>query len=104
MAREIKRFAIEGIFYLPDDGIRKLCKKNISVLYGSNLYSSNLKYINEIKQAIYKDYPDKNDEDLEVFYVTHTESSRHARMMMIHVKIPVEDFIKFRQEGQIYLL
>lgn len=104
MAKELKRFIQEGTFKMSDEEIRQTCKENIGILYGFNNYGCNLKHINELKECILKDYPDTKDEDIEVWFISNTESIKHARFTLLRVCIPTEDFIKLRTEGQIYIL
>ena len=102
--KELKRFIHEGTLKMSDDKIRETCKESIGILYGFNNYGCNLTHINELKECILKDYPDTKDEDIEVWFISNTESIRHARFTMLRVSIPTEDFIKLRTEGQIYIL
>ena len=102
--KELKRFIQEGTLKMSDDEIREACKESIGILYGFNNYGCNLTHINELKECILKDYPDTKDKDIEVWFISNTESIRHARFTMLKVSIPTEDFIKLRTEGQIYIL
>ena len=104
MAKELRRFVQKGTLEMSDKEIRQNCKENIGILYGFNNYGCNLIHINELKECILKDYPDAKDEDIEVWFIDKTESIRHARFIMLRVCIPIEDFIKLRSEGQIYIL
>lgn len=104
MGKELKKFVLEGTLKMSDDEIRQKCIENIGILYGFNNYSCNLTHINELKGCILKDYPDTKDEDIEVWFIDKTESIRHARFTMLRIYIPIEDFIKLRTEGQIYIL
>ena len=51
-----------------------------------------------------KDYPDMRDEDIEVQYILHNESIRHARFTVLRVSIPKEEFIRLRKENLIHML
>lgn len=105
MAKELKRFAQEDILLkMSDSQIRQTGRKRIGVLYGFNNYGCNLKHINELKKYILEDYPDTKDEDIEVWYISDTESIKHARFTMLRVTIPTEDFIKLRTNREIYVL
>ena len=102
--KEFKIYMYEGALDLSDDEIRNHHKEYVRVLYGSNDYKCNLTHINELKECVLKNYPNTKDEDIEVLFISTTESIRHARFTMLSVPIPTEDFIKLRSEGQIYIL
>lgn len=104
MGKELKKFIQEETLKMSDGEIRKTCKENIEIFYGFNNYECNLNHINELKKCILKDYPGIKDEDIEVYFISNTESIRHARFTMLRVAIPTEDFIKLRTNGQIYIL
>ena len=104
MIKMFKRFVQEGTFKMSDEEIRQACKEKIGILYGFDSYGYNFGYINKLKGYILKDYPDVKDEDIEVWSISNTESIRHARFTMLRVSIPIEDFIKLRGNGNIYIL
>lgn len=104
MGKELKRFVEEETLKMSDEEIRKNCKENIEILYGYNNYECNLKHINELKKCILLYYPNTKDEDIEVRFISSTESIRHAGFTMLRVAIPTEDFIKLRINGKIYIL
>lgn len=102
--KEVKKFIQEGTFWMTDDEIREACKEKIGILYGTDYYNCDLEYINELRNAIYKEYPDTKDKDIEVWWIRETMSIRHASFTMLRVCIPTEDFIKLRKERQIDIL
>ena len=102
--KELKRFINEGALSISDEEIREACPEKIGVCYGFNNYKCDLEQINELKDAILKDYPNMKDEDIEVWYIRSTESISHAKFTMLRINIPTEDFIKLRQNGEIYCL
>lgn len=104
MEREIQRFVQQGCFVANDMQIYEMCGDKIGILYGFDNYNCTLDYLNDIKKEICKDYPNIKDKDIEVWFITPTESNRHARQTMLRVSIPIEDFINFRKENKIFIL
>lgn len=104
MSKVLGRYVHEGTLRMSDEDIRRECGESIEILYGFNNYSCNIVHINELKTQILKDYPDTKDEDIEVWCIKEPESIRHARFTMLRTTIPVEDFLRLRQENQIHIL
>lgn len=105
MAKELKRFVQEGVFKMTDEQLRENCyNDSVGVFYSFGYYSANMKHLNEIKEEIVKDYPNKKDEDIEVWYIQSTESIRHARFTMLWTKIPINDYFLLKHEGKIAIL
>lgn len=102
--KRLDRYIQERSFHVPDDEIRQLCKDKISIWYGFNNYESSIKHVLELRDAVRADYPDMKDEDMEVWFVEPHQSIRHARFTTLRVSIPVEDFIKLRQDRKIFVL
>ena len=102
--RECKRLACEFSMLASDDVIMLSDAKTVGVYYSFNNYSCNLAHINALKEEILKDYPDMRDEDIEVQYILHNESIRHARFTVLRVSIPKEEFIRLRKENLIHML
>ena len=102
--KRLELYIQERNFCAPDDEIRRLCKEKIAVWYGFNNYQSSVKHILELCEAVRNDYPDMKDEEMEVWFVERHQSIRHARYTTLRVSIPVEDFIKLRQDGKISVL
>ncbi len=101
---EIKKFVHEDTLKMSDDALRASGLQNIGILYGSNNYGCTLKHINELKVAIISEYPNKQDEEIEIWRINSNESIRHVNFTMLNVNIPTEDFIRLRNENQIYIL
>jgi hypothetical protein len=101
----LERCAQESDARASDDEIRELYKNGtISVWYVFNTYGRSVKHILELCEAIRAEYPEKKDEDMEIWYIDERQSWRHARHTALRVSIPVEDFIKLRNEFEIYIL
>ena len=104
MSKILDRYIRENIIGCPDEEIRTLCSEKISVWYGFNNYRCDLNHIHELREAVKRDYPDMDDEEIYVYYVQPQESIRHARFTMLCVSIPTEDFIGLRAQGKISIL
>lgn len=100
----VKRFVRESIFKLNDEELNKLDVKYVSILYGSDNYRCDVKYINELRKFVRADYPNIRDKDIDVWFISADESIMHARHTMLNISIPIEDYMKFKSEDKIHIL
>lgn len=100
----VKRFVRESIFKLNDEELNKLDVKYVSILYGSDNYRCDVKYINELRKFVRADYPNIRDKDIDVWFISADESIIHARHTMLNISIPIEDYMKFKSEDKIHIL
>ena len=104
MSKRLERYISKSNFNASDEELRELCKEKIGIFYGFNTYSSNVKHIHELCAAVRAEYPDVEDEEMGVWYVLPSQSIRHAHHTMLFVRIPIEDFIRMRNEHMIRIL
>lgn len=104
MAKRLGKFVKEGVLKMTDEEISELGSSTMCVLYGYNNYNASVAHIMELKAEVLKDYPETKDENMEVWFIGNGESIRHARMTMLCVRIPVEDFFKLRANNEISTL
>ena len=102
---KIIKFIQEGVFNWDEETLRKeIPWEKIIILYGTNNYECNLNHIEKLKNKILEDYPETKNEDIEVRYILHTESRRHARFTMLAVSIDLDEYIRLRNKGEIHIL
>lgn len=103
--KKIERYVDEEHFRASDVEIRKRNEGfGICIWYSFNNYGCSISHVLELRDAIRAEYPDKKDTDMEVWFVEPHQSTRHALYTTLRVSIPVEDFIKLRQEHKIGIL
>lgn len=100
----LERYAHEETYHSPEDKLRKLYRDMVSVWYGFNNYGCSVKHILELCDAIKSEYPDIKEADMEAWQIKPSLSTRHAHHTLLRISIPVEDFIKLRQERKISIL
>ena len=104
----IERFVGSNTYHLPENEVRELCKQynrgRVFVYYGDNTYKHSVKHILDLCNAIIEDYPAMEYKDMEVRTINTSQSNRHAHITMIGVNIPVDDYIRMRNENTIHVL
>lgn len=95
------RYVKEGVMKMTDEEICELGSSTVGILYGFNNYDTDIRHVNELKEIINKEYPDIKEEKMNIWTISAADSMRRANTMMVRIAIPVEDFIRLRQEGQI---
>ena len=91
----IKKIVDEYLFLLSDDQLKN--RKEVSIFYTSNTYRMDVAHINNLAQAIMKDYPKLKYSNMKVSIISPKISNRNADKLAIEVLIPVEDFIKLKE-------
>lgn len=104
MVKNLERYIQERNFYAPDDELRTLCPTSIGIFYAFNTYSCSLEHIKELAEAVRKEYPTLRDDQMNIWYVERSQSIRHACLTTLYVSIPIEDFIRMRQNNEIRIL
>ena len=104
MSKILEKYIQERNYDITPEELASMNMTRIGIFYGFNTYTRNIKHIAELREAVYKDYPDLSDEDIEVWYVERSQSIRHAGYTVLYFPIPVEDFLKLRDNYDIKIL
>ena len=102
-----QRFIRYDIYHSSEDAIREQQSEydnKVPVYYGDNTYNHSVQNILNLCNAIKEDFPDVKLEDMEVRTISNYKSDRHARITMVCVRIPIDDYIKMRNANQIHVL
>lgn len=106
MSKRFERYIDAEGFYASDAVVRKRKADGfgICIWYGFDNCGHTVKHILDLYEVVKAEYPSKRPEDVEVWVIDPSLSVRHAHQTLLRVSIPVEDFIKLRQEGKLNIL
>ena len=104
MNKVVRKYIQERNYNITPEELSELNMSRIGIFYGFNTYTRNIKHIAELREAVYKDYPDLEDDEIEVWYVERHQSIRHAGYTVLYFPVPVDDFIKLRDNYEIEIL
>ena len=104
MSKRLERYTHSSNFRASEDEIRERYSERIYIFYGFDNYECNLTHIKELSDAIRKEYPDTTDKDINICFVEQRQSISHAGFTTLGVAIPVEDFLRMRQNHEIKIL
>lgn len=101
----VEKYVDERTFCLSEEAVRKLvCGGSIGIHYGLNNYGDSVRHILELRDEVLKDYPNMEENEMTIWVVGEHESIRNARKTTLFVRIPLEDYFKFRKDGKIRIL
>ena len=102
MRRE--KYVDERIFRMNEEEVRKLCTNgDIGIHYAYNCYAEDVGHILRLREEVLKDYPDMSDKDMGIWKISRHESIRHASYTTLYVHIPLEDYFKLKEAGEILI-
>ncbi len=93
----------ESTFLASEEEVREMCTHTrglVGVHYAFS-YGRSVKQVLELKEAVRKDFPDMKDCDMTVWILDMDETIRHASVMTLYIEIPVDDYLRLRQEKRI---
>lgn len=79
-------------------------KEKIYVFYTFDTQNHSLDLILRLREEVLKEYPDTADSDVRVYELTKADTSLYRSRTTLVVPIPVADYIKLRNAGEIRLL
>ena len=94
-------FVEERIFKASEDKVREMSTHGIVGVHYAFSYGRSVKQVLELKEAVRKDFPDMKDCDMTVWILDMDETIRHARVMTLYIELPVDDYLRLRQENRI---
>ena len=89
-------------FHMSDEDLRKL--SSIGVYYGFDNYKRTMYQLNELADVIRSEVNLEDVYDMDVYEITQAQSCRYAGHTMIYFNMPVDTFIKHRNEGKLNVL
>ena len=89
-------------FFMSENEVRAAYHHGIvGIHYAFDSYGSDVQRVLELRKEVLKDYPQMSDQKMEVRKLLRSESIRHASLITLFVGIPIDDFLKLREEGKI---
>lgn len=102
MSKKLERYIQERNFDLTAEELKDMTR--IGIFYGFNNYSCSVQHVLELAEAVKREYPNIDNDDMNIWYVERSQSIRHAGYTTLYVSIPIEDFIRLRMNHEIGIL
>lgn len=99
-----EKYINEGVYHMSDDEVKEVAiNGTIGIHYAFNNYKEDVAHVLKLREVVLKDYPNMSDADMTVWKIARHESIRHAGFTTLFVMIPVEDYLRLRKEGAIFI-
>ena len=99
-----EKYINESVYRMSDDEVREVSiNGTIGIHYAFNSYKEDVAHVLKLREVVLKDYPNMSDEKMTVWKIARHESIRHAGFTTLFVMIPVEDYLRLRKEGTIFI-
>lgn len=94
----------ESTFYMSEEEVRRDFEyRKVGIHYAFNNYCHDVSHVLALREEVLKDYPSMSDKDMEVWTLSRDETIRHANFTTLFVRIPIEDYLKLRKEGALFI-
>ena len=96
------RLVDESTFRMSEEEVRKAYTWNtVAIHYAVDNYGNDVHHILQLREEVLKDYPKMSDRDMEIRKITREQSISHAGLTTLFVSIPIDDYLKLREENKI---
>lgn len=97
-------FVEERIFKASEDEVREMSMMNTHGIVGVHYafsYGRSVEQVLKLREAVLKDFPDKEDSRMSIWVLNADESQMHENVMTLYIEIPVEDYLRLKREHRV---
>lgn len=98
----LEKYVDERTYHLTEEELRKVYTYgSVGIHYAFNDYRNDVQKIIDLSTEVHKDYPGMRNDEMTIWVISDKESIRHAKVTTLFIQIPIEDYLKLRNQNQI---
>ncbi len=93
------RLVAKEIFRMHEADLRNAQSDGeVGLYYSSTNYQHSLEYVLQLRHEILKDFPNMKDSEMEVREIRSMNNAGHTAL---YIRIPIDEYLKLRNAGEI---